>query len=339
MWSILKSKCGFSIIEMLIAFALLGGTAAFTINLFSEKAKIEKKTTLATSVLNYRASLIQTLRSSDALLKTAKANGITCLEKNVGCSSAEFFAFTTLDGNSNPLTDKTNGAFGFSSEGQSCTSFPSTSCPFRFETKLKIICVNPTCSVPQFKVRGNLMLETEATKVIVAKNNEFEITLGQGIDSYERGCTTLGGTYQPGDPPSCLLAMNGNCPKAADGTIQVVVGYDLGSKQKICKPIFKQFINNKTCASGTPCTLLNPAGSLGEVMVGVDLNGDPICKPMKLNPGCATACDSSPSCVAYKCQLDPGLCPPSGGTPIGPGDASGDGGCGDGAGGDGCDGV
>lgn len=325
MWSILRSQKGFSMVESMIALAILGATAVFVVNMSSQETDKEKELNVRQTLLRLRSTLIQTLRSPDAISNTAKTNALTCLENNSGCSAHDYTPISLVDGVGIMYTDKSNTALGVNQFGKACTTFPSKACPFRYTIKLKTICSDPACLVPQFKFLGELNLDSSINSIAV-KNFEFEITGGQAIDSYERSCNSLGGIYQPGTPPSCLLPMAGDCPLAPDGTFQAVVGYNEVAQQKICKPIFKDFLNGISCSRGEACSATNPTGTPGQVMVGIRDNGDPICVPVRLNDGCETLCDTSPACISFNCQRDPS--PPECNPPADPASFNPDGGCG-----------
>lgn len=330
MWTILRSQLGMSMVEGVMAFGLLGGAALFVADSVSKGADAEKQVAVRQMLLKTRSTFIQTLRSPDALSNIAKENNYRCLEDFTGCSNTGYTAITVVDGAGEKYTDSTNSHFGLTLGGQTCTSYPSASCPLRYRVRMKTICSDSDCRVPQFKFLGELAADNSLDRVPL-NLFEFEIVAGQAIDSYERSCTSLGGTYLPGSPPGCLLAMAGDCPRTPSGAWQGVVGYDRTNKTKTCKPIFTNFMNGKTCKESISCSPTNPEGTPGEVIVGVDTNGDPVCMPMKPNPKCSSMCDTSPECMPLTpCQVDP--TPPECNPPIPAPDPApvswGDGGCG-----------
>lgn len=315
------NRRGFTLVEVLMAAGIITALVAAGASVIKTASEIKKKTDTYDALTNYRTDLIATLRSSDAIAQTATYSANTnalCLKtlQNCGSASTASAPLTILDATgANKKTDMTTASFGFNIEGQTCTSFPSTSCPFRYETYWYSVCAGgATCITPQIKSTGTLQVYEGFPVKVNASQFNYTITLGQVIGSYEQGCTSIGGTYVPGEPPQCNLPMTGDCPPG-----QYVVGYNKATKQKQCRPVFQNALN-ASCNSG-------------EVMVGVDASGTPVCKQMKANTGCASPYD--PRCQPYYCQVYPtaAICQAVAAASGTDGDGGGDGGC---DGGDGC---
>lgn len=324
MLNILKSKKGFSLVEVLVAAGLIGVVATGLIS-FSQFLNVaKKKSSVLDTIIKQRQTIIYSLRSSDALARTGLANvpPINCLQTLQTCGSAtpanaQYMMISVLDrtgGASSNLTDITPNV-GFGVDGLTCTTYPSIACPLRYEVFWKALCSGAGCSAPQFMMLGRLKIDNPGDVGVPINSLElgFEITLGQMLGTYEQACTSLGGTYIPIDPPGCQLPAAGDCLPVA-GAEQRVVGFNQITKAPICRPYFQNYFRGASCVPG-------------QVMVGTDASFNPICVAIKptTNLSIPTNCQTfppSPACLGI--QANPIL---------GISDGGGDGGCGSG---DGC---
>lgn len=312
MRNLLKSQSGLSLIEIIVGSLILGiGVAAvMSFSTMISQAKTQVDSSLA--IVNYRATIISMLRSSDAFARSAAGN--SCLLNRTGCgtTSTAYAALSVLDEAGNQVTG-TGATFGFSRNLRTCNSYPSEACPFRFNVEWRVLCQGAACDSPQLMARGTLTVDpADKSNVRTGKYN-FEIALGQIIGTYEQSCQSLGGNYVPGEPPRCDMPIVGNCPAGMR-----VTGISAGPPaSKICKPLVWSIT---PCAVGT------------QVMVGIRPDGTADCRNLRpTNPAvCVTPDD--PSCPPWFCQQNPcvGSCPCPGPPAFDWGASSGDGGCGDG---------
>ncbi len=263
----IKNQKGFSLIEVAIAGAMLIIVGGGAISVTQSSAKSKLKNDTLTAVIKYRYNLISNLRSPEAIAKTGQFNGAGCLSTRLSCGNAAtvYQDMTVQDHSGQNLTDKSSPSFGFTRDMSTCTSFPSISCPFRFETQWKSVCNGANvayCNSPQLKVKGELQVAKNLGIAINHNDYAFEVTLGQVLGTYEQSCTSLGGTYIPGNPPQCQKPMNGDC-----GANEVVVGYDKTAKTITCKLYFQNFFNGKSVPPDN-------------VAIGIDTVGEPVIKPI-----------------------------------------------------------
>ena len=267
--NLLTNANGFSLIEGLVAAAILSIVAVSVGGFFQSSTIAKTKNDVVTSVIKYRYSIITTLRSPDGAAKAGLVNGVPCLATHLSCAPAAtaYAPLTVQNSLGINLTDKDDASSGFGLDMATCTSFPSSVCPFRYETEWRSLCnaANPVfCNSPQLKVRGTLKIAPDFGVPLNQSMYSFEITLGQVLGTYEQSCTSIGGTYLPGNPPRCGLPLGGDCPPT-----QIVVGYNKATRTKICKPFFQAYLNN---------VVVPP----GNVIIGIGSNGDPIWRPMRI---------------------------------------------------------
>ncbi len=263
----LKNNQGFSIIEGMIASGILAVIVVGAMSAFQSIANAKLKNDVLTSIIKYRFNIISSLRSPEAISNAGVINGVPCLVNHLSCAatSTPYSPLTVPNATGEKLTDKDDGTLGFRADMMACTSFPSAECPFRYETAWRSVCNGAFCSSPQLKVRGVLKLFS-GLKVVINQNvYSFEISLGQVLGTYEQSCTSIGGSYYPGNPPRCDLPMVGDCPSPGD----VVVGYDRTARTKKCRPYFQSFFNGVSV----------PPGS---VAIGIDPSGNPIIRPIRM---------------------------------------------------------
>jgi type II secretory pathway pseudopilin PulG len=325
---ILNSR-GLSFIEILLTIGIILTVMAGGASIVSSIKSNQKRAQAITSVVQYRRSIIETLRSSDSLAKSGALNSpqINCFIYRQNCGPGNSAAPTNwadfslyrydYTPTNNRILTSTNPNFGFNLAGDPCTTYPSEACPFRYELQWKAICGPGTCEAPQIKAKGELKIFDRYSVAVNTSAQAFEITLGQSIGNYEESCVSVGGTYVPGPNPGCTLPADGPCLPAANGQVQYVYGYDRATKTKMCRAVLAGALCNQSCAPGN-------------VIIGTDGAGCPVCVPIKPNP-----CPGPPNTCAYVCQINPldprcviDNTPSSDG-----GGGSGDGGCGAG---DGC---
>jgi len=310
---LLDSK-GFTLIEVLMASAILGMLAVA--NLTTLLAFLDRNSTsqMKLSILRYKNNIVSSLQSSDALSKTGQAESIPCLVTRQNCSSSStsYANFSLRDHQGNLLTNAADNNFGFDKEAVTCTTYPSERCPFRYELQWRALCDSPTsCQAPLFQVSAVIRTIPALSGRINPAKYSFTMNIGQIIGTYEQACTSIGGTYVADVPPRCQMPIAGNCPPS-----QYLTGFDRLAGTKTCRPALWDI----SCAAN-------------EVLLGINSDGTPACRPRRY-----TCCDGTavlnisdcPTCP-LPCQIDPAPCNTGDGS-----GGDGDGGCGGDGGGDGC---
>jgi uncharacterized membrane protein YgcG len=293
--------------------------------LFDYAKKSKRKLDATNAIHKFKKEIIESATSSDLLAQIGDANGYPCLRtrKNCGPSGNTFQNLDVFDRTGAAIATTSNPTFGFRHDGVTCTSFPSVSCPMRYSVTWRALCDGVSCDAPQLQVRGVLQVDNSYSSDINSSVYRFEQNLGQAIGSYEQSCLAMGGVYVPGNPPSCQINASGNCPVDAQGTQQIVVGYNQATKTMVCQPAL--YLQGQ-CAGD-------------EVMIGIDPTGAaicrtfvaPVCCPDPSNPATCTCAPPPPSEPSLPSPGDGGDGGDGGG-----GDGGGDGGCGTDGGGDGC---
>lgn len=324
----ISNSHGMTLVETMIGGGLLMIAIAASFTALQAMLDRQRAGDLTMGVLKYQVTLIASLQSSDAVSKTAAANGINCLMTRQACAVGAGTNFSTLsvyDHQGNLLSDGVNANVGFDKDGAVCTTFPSQSCPYRYSVEWRAHCVQGVdCSSPLFQAKGTLVVSDEVKAGLNPAKFGFLINLGQIMGNYEQACTSMGGTYVAADPPRCAMSLNGPCPTMA-GAKQVVFAFDKTTGTKQCRPLFWDI----SCGAN-------------EVMVGVRADGSVDCRPMRFTCSDGRVVTDMSRCVVapLPCQVDPTLpmCITGGGDGGGDGGGGGgDGGCGgDGGAGDGC---
>lgn len=292
------SKSGSSIIEILISLALvlIISTGGYAIT--QSYSKSTKQLVLVQGVMQFRRTIVDSLRSSDALVRisalpansTVPNIGCFATLQSCGAASTAFVPFSIADISGNYMTRHDQANFGFDIHQATCTTFPSAACPYRIQLEWASLCNagRPgSCNTPQLIVRGTLQTATNASIQIPPQNFSFSQTLSKYIGSYEQSCTSLGGTYIASTPPRCSLPSTGDCPPDGTGNPQIVVGYDRIAGNMICRPYFSSTLNNGACADGFV------------IVATSSVDGSPVCKPIALAPPPGPTpipfCDANPT--------------------------------------------
>lgn len=323
MRNFLSARSGFTLVEALVNMAMLAIVIAAISAFVEYNNQLKFKQDLLVAIINYRAGIISSLRSSDALVNSASGN--TCLSQRMGCpvGGTSYVPFSVFDANAVRLTDATAASYGWGVNLKTCTTFPSKNCPIRYDVQWKSVCAGAACSASQVKVLGTLTLAPSLNIPISPEKYNFEITLGQIIGNYQQSCTSIGGSYVAGSPPACNLPMTGSCPPN-----EMVTSVSPATKTKVCKPVF-------------PSSLSGPVAA-NSVIVGVNPNGTLNVRPIVPTanqiagavPAGSCVVITDPGCPPLVQQLLPvGTVPPAAANPGAP-DGGLDGGCG--GGGDGC---
>jgi uncharacterized membrane protein YgcG len=322
MLRILAKERGFSLIEAIIAAAAMTALGLAGYSIFSGVSKQMAGSGLIAGVNTARNSVLEAVNSSLAWSNTLAENpALECVKNRSSCASllGTNIPVKLIDASGTLiLTDPVDPAVGFDPQGRSCHSFPSASCPIRFELFWTPICSPATCTNPQERISGTLFVKSSNDPSQDKLKNTVNVTIysfvafrGATFGSFADLCKALQGVWDNG-AKTCRLPLKGPCP---DG--QVVVGIDAANNTKICRQLWMSQSNNigyASCASG-------------QVMKGITSSGDPICFAIDYGT-CNSACYANPDV----CTVWPPTTGVDGWTG---GDGGGDGGCG---GSDGSDG-
>lgn len=134
-------------------------------NAFQMRKLEDQKLVHVSNLTAYQYSLRALLNSQNAFMASAQhaSNSVfyRCLNQpDYDCNVTNPQDFTLVNADGTVLNDSSNASSGIDSGMQACTSFPSVSCPFRFELKWSRECVavSGPCYSPDLYIRGQLVV-------------------------------------------------------------------------------------------------------------------------------------------------------------------------------------
>lgn len=304
----LLRETGATLAEVLVGLAIIAIVSFSAVQLQEGLAKLKRHLSTVSALTQFRQSVIDNIRSTDSLALSVDSNdqAIPCLKtlQNCGPSPNTILGIKVKNAAGVLLSDIATGTNGFNIRGQACQTYPSQACPFQYQTSWTYLCdpTNPpTCTTPEILLFGTLNVAANAKLgfSIDPKPYGFTIVAGQLFGSQEQLCTSAGGTYNPGPPPSCNLNTSFSC----------------GNDKATGLPMFLQSYapgNPPVCITVQYPTFSCPSGS---VVDHIDPSGNPTCVVISPPPQCLNAFGvvdfTLNTCTPFPCSANPSACLPS----------------------------
>lgn len=175
---------GFIVIPLIIVVALLIlSSTLYYSNYYTYRRIDNSRMTYHQNLTVLQQSVKALLMSPRAFIKSGKSalnpGFWDCLTNtNVSCTTVTPAAFNLMadDGDDTHLFIDATAAHGFSTELKPCATFPSLSCPFRYNLVWEREC--PTlmpCHVPGLVVSGTLQVSSQFLKVVPLKVDSYKL--------------------------------------------------------------------------------------------------------------------------------------------------------------------
>lgn len=183
-----KKISGFSLVEVLIASALISIVAMGTFSLFNIAAKEQKRTNFMISAGIIRSQLFGLIEDSDSWKKIANdsTNSVfSCIRDNVDCNNNEEGPIKVLDQAGSIVFDTSTE--GYTWQGTKCLqSAGIENCPIRVTIKSVLLCSSPTCASPSVKTTGTFKNVSTLTPFPFNDAN-------YAFESYRKAGSSMGG--------------------------------------------------------------------------------------------------------------------------------------------------
>jgi prepilin-type N-terminal cleavage/methylation domain-containing protein len=178
-----NKSAGFSLIEVLIALALIGTVALGVTSLGVYIDKFSGMPKAYLRLINLRSYVISHLKDESALIKTIydlDNVSMACLRDSTDCAGqGDVFNLLNAAGQ---MVVKSSVGQGFSTQGAACSApdnLMSTECPIRVELSWEPVCASilPPCLSPEMiKVKGRFYLKSPSIALDVSRYN-FDLWL------------------------------------------------------------------------------------------------------------------------------------------------------------------
>ena len=193
----LTSESGFSLVEQIVVFAILGILVSISAGLLPNLLNSLKRENSISTLNLLRSRFITTIRDGRAWETTvvddpSGTNGTVfeCWENGTDCSAlvGSPAAFTPLQANGNALEGYdplNNPTHGFTLEGNLCNTYnaatPDPNCPVRIDFTWEPVCATtppPPCIKPEFRVVMDFTISTTFNKNTPSINfNQLDTTI------------------------------------------------------------------------------------------------------------------------------------------------------------------
>ncbi len=136
----------------------------FYFNAFQIRKLEDQKLVHVSNLTAYEYSLRALLNNQSSLMASAQLTNnslfLRCLnDPEYDCNVTTPQHFVLLSGDGTVFNDSSDPSRGIDSGMQTCTSFPSLTCPFRYELKWSRECVGlGPCYSPDLIIRGELLV-------------------------------------------------------------------------------------------------------------------------------------------------------------------------------------
>jgi hypothetical protein len=161
----IRHQSGSILFPLLISISITAMSVFyFYFNSFQMRKLEDQKLVHVSNLTALENSARALLNSQGPLMASAQlaANGnfFRCLnDPEFNCNVATPQNFTLLSADGSTFLDPTNPSQGLDSGMQTCTSFPSLSCPFRYELKWYSQCIGfGPCYSPDLIIQGRLVV-------------------------------------------------------------------------------------------------------------------------------------------------------------------------------------
>lgn len=188
---------GFTLMEVLIAVALIGITVGVSTNIIYNMTAAQRRNRLLVTLTTLKENLSAAMFSDTAWLKTindsANAANMTCLATAAPCPvpPAGGYNFKLLDTSGNTVYDSTTGTGGFTPDGTPCTlpASANNDCPISYTMKWQPVCPAFPCVNPTVKLI--------ATLNYAPFNNNFPAAINTANYSIPLTARGAGTRYEP----------------------------------------------------------------------------------------------------------------------------------------------
>lgn len=164
----MNNERGFSLVEVVIAAALLAGALMATAQLSNSLRSSSLSSSSNSQVESVRRRLIATVLNDKAWQVTVANNpDMKCLASpSVSCAANPPAPFNLFDGIKAPVSETLKATKGFTADGVECSTFDAKAatkeCYYRYDLTWSAICAGG-CNQPMVRVAGTLRVATNAT--------------------------------------------------------------------------------------------------------------------------------------------------------------------------------
>lgn len=306
MRQILKAAKGFTMVESLVAVAIVAAMVTGGATMVNAGLSMKKKSKILTNNMNLRKRIIETVNNETAWGNTVlNTSNMGCLRDRTACTAGSPQSFSLRTDTNIPITNPASGSLGFTEDLLPCNSYDQTNgngaCPYKVDLQWQAICsssVSGSCLNPQIEINGTISYFPGSSLGGFAGTTTLTKT---ALNFYRQDATNTSS--------SACRALNG-IYNSDDATCQLP-------------------ISQRECSTGQIVASISPEGVItckslyvancgaGQVLMGFNANGTARCENIK------PTCCSTPPCVTL-------------GSSVPSVSDGGDGGCdGDGGGGDG----
>ncbi len=215
--SVLNSKLGMSLIEVLIALGMVGILSSVIATVMQQMQKAQNQVNVVNTIENMRINIQKLIADGNAWRQTVEAGpnaSLVCVRTNSACNNtvgsgaidsrdgtlnttldaAPFFDLPLLEqaqsaggGPSQAYLNTTNPNSGFSSKGVPCTTWSpdgNDDCPIRWKLKSAFECQGnaPTCLNPTIRVIAILYYRNSGAsdQRLIINENKFRVDIRRG---------------------------------------------------------------------------------------------------------------------------------------------------------------
>ncbi len=259
----MEKQKGFTLVESLVAVALVGLLLMFLMTVTQQYYTIKKANDLSRTAANLRDLMVDSINSVRGWSQTVhnpSNNKLRCLKDATDCYN-QSGPFAVINGTGNIIFDPVSSPNnGFDAIGRLCTGFNSAAasgsdaCPLRFNISWQAVCTTSPCLNPQILIKGDLDYNP-LNRNLPFNPAKYSFSFVRNLEgnSLLAACAALKGIFSD-VTKTCTLPMVGNCPLG-----QFVVGLDKSKgslNQKICRPYLQG-----SCPAGQLMTQINGDGT------------------------------------------------------------------------------